>query len=86
MDSVIKKCEELENDAVKNAINIRNLAFIAKHIRFYCKKRINSKKNIDLHLKKIKKDQKDRIIREIVVLKEELSDLLIDYEDLWLKT
>jgi hypothetical protein len=85
MDSMIKKCEELEKIPVKNTINIRNLAFIAKHIRFYCKKRINSRKNSDLHLKRIKKDQKDRIIQEIVVLKEELTDLLDEYEDLWLK-
>ncbi len=85
MDSMIKKCEELEKIPVKNTINIRNLAFIAKHIRFYCKKRINSRKNSDLRLKRIKKDQKDRIIQEFVVLREELTDLLEEYEYLWLK-
>ncbi len=86
MDEMIKKCEELEKIVVKNTINIRNLAFIAKHIRFYCRKRINSKKNVDININKIKKDQKDRIIQELVDLKGELTDLLEEYEDLWLKS
>ncbi|MHA2397607.1 MAG: family 20 glycosylhydrolase [Promethearchaeota archaeon] len=85
MDDIIKKCGELEEVVIKNKINIVNLAFIAKHIRFYCKKRLNSKKNINIYFKKIKKDQKDRIIQEIEVLKEELIDLIEEYENLWLQ-
>ena len=85
MDDIIKKCGELEEIVLKNKINIINLAFIAKHIRFYCKKRFNSKKNVKINFKKTKKDQKDRMVQEIEALKEELTDLLEEYEELWLK-
>ncbi|HEC36646.1 MAG TPA: hypothetical protein ENI29_00330, partial [bacterium] len=85
MDELIKKCGELEEIVLKNKINIINLAFIAKHIRFYCKKRLNSKKNVKINFKKTKKDQKDRMVQEIEALKEELTDLLEEYEELWLK-
>ena len=85
MDELIKKCGELEEIVLKNKTNIINLAFIAKHIRFYCKKRLNSKKNVKINFKKTKKDQKDRMVQDIEALKEELTDLLEEYEELWLK-
>jgi len=85
MDEIIEKCRELEEIVIKNKTNILNLSFIAKHIRFYCKKRLNSKKNVKINYKKTKKDQKDRICQEFEVLKEELTELVKNYEDLWLK-
>ena len=86
MDDIIKKCEELEILALKNKINIRNLAFIAKHIKFYCKKRANSKNFVDFYLKKASEHRNNRLIREIENLKEELTDLLDEYETLWLNS
>jgi hypothetical protein len=80
LNDIIEKCKELENIIPKNKINVRNLAFVAKHIKFYCKKRTNSKNSIDYIPKK-----KARIIKEIEDLKEELIDLLNEYEFLWLK-
>jgi len=85
MDYIIKKCEELESIVPKNIINIRNLAFIAKHIKFYCKKRVNSRNFVDNYLKKTIEKRKDQLIKEIENLKEELIHLLEEYEILWLK-
>jgi hypothetical protein len=84
MDSVIEKCEELEEIAPKNKINIRNLAFVAKHIKFYCRKRVNSRNFVDYYLKKGRGNRKDRLSEEIHNLKEELIKLLEEYEYLWL--
>ncbi|MFX1240487.1 MAG: family 20 glycosylhydrolase [Promethearchaeota archaeon] len=85
MDEIIKKCEELENIIPKNKINIRSLAFVAKNLKFYCKKRVNSKNSIE-YLFKSKKNRKDRLIKEIKDLKEDLIDLLEEHEILWLKS
>ncbi|MFX1410023.1 MAG: family 20 glycosylhydrolase [Promethearchaeota archaeon] len=84
MDNFIKLCEELDPYILKNKINIKNLAFIGKHIKFYCKKRINSKNIFIFYEKKVTKDIQNQIIKTVVDLKEELKDLLMDYETLWL--
>ncbi|MFX1566737.1 MAG: family 20 glycosylhydrolase [Promethearchaeota archaeon] len=84
LEDIIEKCKELEIIIPKNKINIRNLTFVAKHIKLYCKKRTNSKKSIDYILKK-KKNNKDQFIKQIEDVKEELLDLLNEYEILWLK-
>ncbi|MBA7549284.1 hypothetical protein ES705_41760 [subsurface metagenome] len=84
MDEVIEKCEELEKIVLKNSINIRNLSFIAKHIRFYCKKRINSLNVVDFHLKRERSILKDKCINEIENLISDLKNLLNEYEILWL--
>ncbi|KKL59140.1 hypothetical protein LCGC14_2218330, partial [marine sediment metagenome] len=83
MDSVIEKCEELEVIALKNKINIRNLAFVAKHIKFYCRKRVNSKNFVDYYLRK-GRGNRNRLLEGIVNLKEELIKLFEEYEYLWL--
>ena len=83
MNELINDCEELESEVLKNKDNIKNLAFVAKHIRFYCKKRINSKslvKYFPVNDKFIL--QKINNLKE---LKEELVLLLNEYENLWLK-
>jgi len=84
MDDVIEKCEELEKIVLKNKINIRNLSFIAKHIRFYCKKRINSLNVVDFYLKRERSILKDKCIIEIENLITDLKNLLNEYEILWL--
>ncbi len=84
LEGIIEKCKELENIVHRNKINIRNLAFVAKHLKFYCEKRTNSKNSIDYILKR-KKNNKDQLIKEIEDTKEELIDLLNEYETLWLK-
>ncbi|MFX0004174.1 MAG: family 20 glycosylhydrolase, partial [Candidatus Hermodarchaeota archaeon] len=83
MNKLIDLCEEIEPELLKNKININNFAFIAKHIRFYCRKRINSKNIFILYEKRVVKEIQDRVLRNIVDLKEELNNLLKDYENLW---
>jgi len=81
LDEIIKKCEELERIVPKNKINITNLAFIAKHIKFYCKKRVNTKSLVEYI--PIKEDYTNYKITEIQDLKNELILLLDEYEHLW---
>ena len=83
MNEIINDCEDLESEVLKNKDNIKNLAFVAKHIRFYCKKRLNSKsliKYIPVNMK-----HNELKIKEIKEIKEELVFLLNEYETLWLK-
>ncbi|MFW9899093.1 MAG: family 20 glycosylhydrolase [Candidatus Thorarchaeota archaeon] len=83
LEDIIEKCENLEKIIPKNKINVRNLAFIAKHLQFYCKKRINSKTSIEYILKK-NENLKRRMIKEIGELQKDLTNLLNEYEILWL--
>ncbi len=84
MDEIIVMCNDLEKIAPKNKENIRILAFIAKHIKFYCNKRINSKKLVDFRSNRVKDEHRLLIIKEIEALKKELNNLLNEYETLWL--
>lgn len=84
MDDIIVICKDLEKIVPKNKENIRVLAFIAKHIKFYCNKRIKSKKLVDFRTKRVKDDYILLIIKEIEALKIELNELLKEYETLWL--
>ncbi len=83
MNEIINDCEELESEVLKNKDNIKNLAFVAKHIRFYCKKRINSKSLIKYS--PVKNKYNLQKVKELEELKEELVLLLNEYETLWLK-
>jgi hypothetical protein len=85
LGELIEKCAELEKIVLKNKIHIRNLSFVAKHIRFYCKKRTNSLTIIEFHLKRERSILKDKCIIEIENLITDLTDLLKEYEILWLK-
>jgi len=85
MNNIINDCDELEQKVFKNKINIRNLAFIAEHIKFYCKKRINSKKLVDYNPKRVKNEYKNYIIKEVGALKKDIMNLLSKYEHLWLR-
>ena len=83
LNEVISSCEVLENVVPKNKINIKNLAFVVKHIRFYCKKRLNSKSLIGY--RPIKENYKNQKIKEIQELKDELKYILDEYEYLWME-
>ncbi len=83
LNEIIKNCDELEKIVPKNKINISNLAFVAKHIKFYCKKRINSKSLIGYF--PIKENYKNQKIKEIQELKDELNHIIDEYEYLWMK-
>jgi hypothetical protein len=84
LNTVIKKCEKLENLAPENKINIRNLAFVAKHIKFFCKKRIVSNNFVDVNLKRRLGKLKEQLMQQIEDLKHELISLVKEYEILWL--
>ncbi|NVM17510.1 MAG: family 20 glycosylhydrolase [Candidatus Lokiarchaeota archaeon] len=84
MDEIITICKDLETIVLRNKENLLNFAFIAKHIKFYCKKRINSKKLADFSPKMAKKEYKLQIIKEIESLIKELTSLLEEYEFLWM--
>ncbi|MFX1311921.1 MAG: family 20 glycosylhydrolase [Promethearchaeota archaeon] len=83
LDEIIENCDDLEKIVPKNKINITNIAFVAKHVKFYCKKRINSKSLVEFI--PFKKDLTNYKIKEIKDLKDELTQLLNQYEQLWLK-
>ena len=82
LDELINDCKELENNVLKNKINIRNLTFVANHIRFYCKKRRNSKFLIKFIPRK--ENLKIMKIKEIEGVKDDLHSLLDEYKFLWL--
>jgi len=84
MDEIITICNDLETKVVRNKENLLNLAFIAKHIKFYCRKRINSKKLVDFSPKRTKKSYKLQLIKEIENLIKDLTSLLEEYELLWM--
>jgi len=84
LDDLVEKCDELEKRVLKNQVNIKNLSFVAKHIRFYCKKRTNSSNIAEFHLKRERKNLKDKCTREIETLITDLTNLMEEYEELWL--
>ena len=86
MDEIVSLCKELELDVLMNEENLQVFAFIAKHIKFYCKKRINSKKLVDYTPKKLRMSLKQHIMEEIEDLIQDLTSLLDEYEVIWMKT
>jgi len=86
MDEIITLCKELELNVLRNEENLQVFAFIAKHIKFYCKKRINSKKLVDYNPKKQRISLTLQIIEEIKNLVRDLTSLLEEYEDIWMRT
>ena len=84
MDEIVTICEDLETKVLRNKENLLNFAFIAKHIKFYCKKRINSKKLVDFSPKRVKNEFKLQTIKEIENLMIDLTSLLEEYETLWI--
>jgi len=85
LEHLIQNCKDLEKIVPKNKINIRYFAFIAKHMRFYCKKRINSQNLVELNPAKVSNNQILFQITQINSLKTDLKSLMEEYETLWLK-
>jgi len=85
LEQLNQHCKDLENLVPKNKINIRYLAFIIKHMTFYCKKRLNSQELVKFNPSKVSVNYVQAQIREIESLKSELTSLLEEYETLWLK-
>ncbi|MGV9206221.1 MAG: family 20 glycosylhydrolase, partial [Promethearchaeia archaeon] len=83
LDSVIDTCDKLEQIVKKNKINLRYLAMTAKQMKFYCHKRINSKKLTGINPNKLSESELGDKIKEIGFLRAELVELIHDYEDLW---
>jgi len=86
MDEIITLCKDLELNVLMNKENLQVFAFIAKHIKFYCKKRINSKKLVDYKPKGLRVSFKMQIIEEIESLISDLTSLLDEYESIWMRT
>ena len=86
MDEIIVLCKELELNVLMNKENLQVFAFIAKHIKIYCKKRINSKKLVGYNPKRLKINLKMQIIKEIESLIQDLTSLLDEYESIWMRT
>ncbi len=84
MDKITRYCQELDLIVKKNQINIKNLAFVAKHIKHYCKKRILSQKLIQFNPIKAKENRKKEYLQKLNDLKSEILQLLEEYEILWL--
>ncbi|NHJ20861.1 MAG: hypothetical protein EAX91_07970 [Candidatus Lokiarchaeota archaeon] len=85
LDELIAICSDFESKVLRNKENLLNLAFVAKHIKFYCRKRINSRKLVDFSPALAKNEYKLLLIQEIESLIDELMALLKEYELLWLK-
>ena len=83
LDRVIALCREMEEKKIKHKEQVQNLAFVAKHIKFFCMKRVHSKKFVSFHPEKGNLKFKDIYINEIESLKSQLSELFEEYQNLW---
>ncbi|MHA1146873.1 MAG: family 20 glycosylhydrolase [Promethearchaeota archaeon] len=83
LEEIITICKEIIETIPRNTNNIKVLIFLAKHLRFYCRKRLNSQEITPLKLKKLKNNYKKELIRKISLLKVELGELYHDYKELW---
>ena len=83
LETIITLCNELEQMEIKHKEQIQNLAFIAKHMKFFCMKRVHSKKIVSFYPEKGNIRFANIYIDEIETLKDELNDLLKEYELLW---
>ncbi len=86
LDEIIKNCKDLKEIIPKNKINLEYLSFVAKHYKFYCKKRINSQRLIGFNPSKANINIKNGYIKEIQSLRHELMDLFEEYQTLWLNS
>lgn len=85
LDTMIQTCDESIEDLQKNQLLIQSLTFVLRHIRFYCTKRINSKKLANFSVKHAKSQYKNIVIEEIQNIRDELKNLIDEYQQLWLK-
>ncbi|MFW9988709.1 MAG: family 20 glycosylhydrolase [Candidatus Odinarchaeota archaeon] len=82
LNDTIKICEELEEKVLRNKINIRNVAFVMKHIVVFCEKRLISK--LFIKFKFFSEKNKEQKIIDINEFITKLNLLINEYEFLWL--
>lgn len=85
LDKNIESCRNLEEIVVKNKINIKSLGFVLKHIRFYCLKRLNSKKLVGFRPGKAKLELKKERVEDLNGLIRNLKEILTEYKSIWLQ-
>jgi len=85
LEEIIKGCEDLYESIPRNQVNIRYLSFVAKHYKFYCKKRLNAQLLTGFDPKIVNINLQKGMIKKIQSLKEELRELFEEYQELWLK-
>ena len=83
LETIITLCNELEQMQITHKEQIRNLAFVAKHIRWFCMKRAHSKKFVAFDPEKGKDKFRKIYLEEIESLQNNLRDLMAEYEYLW---
>ncbi|MHA1670652.1 MAG: family 20 glycosylhydrolase [Promethearchaeota archaeon] len=85
LDTMINICDESIGNLQKNQLLIQSLSFVLKHMRFYCKKRINSKKLVNFSVKRTKSKYNSIIMEEIKNIQDDLRNILDEYERLWMQ-
>ena len=85
LETIIRLCNELKQKKIRHKEQIKNIAFIAKHIRFFCMKRAHSKRFVSFYPEKSNLKFANKYIDEIESLKHNLRDLMAEYEYLWNK-
>ncbi len=85
LDKIIQVCDESIGNLQKNQLLIQSLTFVLKHMRFYCIKRIHSKKLANFSVKHTKAQYKNIVMEDIKNIRDELNNILDEYERLWMK-
>ena len=85
LDKMIQVCDESIGILQKNQLLIQSLTFVLKHMRFYCIKRIHSKKLANFSVKHTKAQYKNIVMKDIKNIRDELNNILEEYEQLWMK-
>ena len=85
LGDLINTCNLALENQEKNYLLLQSLIFILNHMRFYCSKRINSKKLVNFNIKRTNKKILSLFIEENERIQEQLKTLLLDYEKLWLE-
>ncbi|TFF87803.1 MAG: hypothetical protein EU549_04110 [Promethearchaeota archaeon] len=85
LDSVLSLCNELMTMEIDHKEQIRNLAFVAKHMRFFCMKRIHSKKMVSFNPEKGNIKFAAIYLKEIEKLRKWLHDLVEQHQSLWIE-
>ena len=83
LDLIITLCSELAQRDIKHIEQIRNLAFVAKHMKYFCMKRRNSKKMVSFLPEKGNIKFANIYRSEISSLQKNLNELTKEHEILW---
>lgn len=83
LEKILVYCEEIEAKELNHKEQIRNLVFIAEHIKLFCIKRIHSKKFVSYHPEKGNLKFANLYLDEIGSIRNQLSNILHEHELLW---